>query len=287
MRHKHFLAGHANGIERRTRRLAGEPGQRGGDYARSISNEVGQLHGRGLPARNSGEFAEDLGQRQVFRSEDVTLAWLSVFASLKLAQGYVARVYDVQAGVDKGGHGAFQKIQNDRAGGGGLDVVISDRRGGIDDDDGQSGGSELERFTLGKKLGALVGPRHLIERYGLVFIADAAMRHADAANGTGVDDAIDAGFAGGFEHVAGAIDIGAVEFVLVAGPEAIIGSNVKDQAAAGSSTVDGFGIAQIAGYGLGIQFADFAGGADQRPYPMTALDQKPGYVPAQEDRKLR
>jgi hypothetical protein len=55
---------------------------------------------------------------------------------------------------------------------------------------------------------------------------------------------------------------------------------VEDQTTPSHGARDGCGVAEIARYGFDFQLANAARRANQRSYPMPALYQEPGYVPA-------
>ncbi len=73
----------------------------------------------------------------------------------------VLDVDEVQARVDEGRHVSLQKIQDDLAGGGGLEIVVADRRGGIHDYDREAGARELDCDLFGLELGTLVSSLHI------------------------------------------------------------------------------------------------------------------------------
>ncbi len=108
---------------------------------------------------------------------------------------------------------------------------------------------------------------HVAERDGRVFVDD----HAVAAEVHGgdarcVDDALDAGFAGQLEQVAGAIDVGAVHGVGIANPEAVVGGYVDDGIAALKGGGVGVGLGEIADLGLAVdafEIGEVAGLADE------------------------
>src|SRR5262249_55416880 len=66
----------------------------------------------------------------------------------------------------------------------------------------------------------------------------------------GVDEACDAGAAGGLEQVPRAVNIGSVDFARGAGPKAIVGGNVKNSVTSSGRAVQRSGITKIAGGAL-------------------------------------
>ena len=111
----------------------------------------------------------------------------------------------------------------------------------------------LERHLLGKPLRALVVPGHVGDRHRRVLVARLVLRHADAADRAGVNDALDAGAVRRFQQIACAVDIRAIEIVGMFRPEPIIGGHMKHQSAAWHRTFERSRIAQIAGDALDIQ----------------------------------
>ena len=117
-----------------------------------------------------------------------------------MAEGGVAHIDYVDASVDEGGHGAFEEVDHDLAGGCRFDVVIADGGGGVYDDDGESTACKFQGYHFSQELGALVIARHIGESDGDGLVADAAaVGDADAAHGAGIDEAFDAGLARGGE----------------------------------------------------------------------------------------
>ncbi len=69
------------------------------------------------------------------------------------------------------------------------------------------------------------------------------MRDADASDGAGVDEALDACLLRSVQEVACAPDIGVVKFLRMTRPEAIIGGDMKDEFAAGDGAFERGGVA--------------------------------------------
>jgi hypothetical protein len=117
-------------------------------------------------------------------------------------------------------------------------------------------------------------------RHGLV--TDTAWRDANAADRAGVDGAVHSGGARGFQEVAGAVDIGLVEFGWVFGPETVVGGDVEEKSAAGYGVLEGYGVAEIAGDGFDVETVDLAAGAYQGADRVPALEEDSRDVPAEE-----
>src|SRR5438045_2477456 len=132
--------------------------------------------------------------------------------------------------------------------------MIPDGRSGTYRDDGEASRRELERGLLGQKLRPLIGAGHILQRAGLILVAQAAVGHADAAYGAGVNDAFDAGRSRRLEQVARTVDVGPVELVRIASPEPIVSRDVKDEAASGDGARKRGRVAQVADDGLGVKF---------------------------------
>ena len=124
-----------------------------------------------------------------------------------MAEGDIAHIDHVKAGIDKSRHGAIQEIHHDLAGGRRFEIVIAHGRRRVYDDDRQAGGGEIEGYPLGEEFRTFVGAAHHPDRDGTVFIANAAFGNSDAANGAGIDDPLDPGASGGFQYVPRSIDI--------------------------------------------------------------------------------
>jgi hypothetical protein len=145
-------------------------------------------------------------------------------------------------------------------------------------------------FLLGQKFGALVVADHVGERDRRVFVDDDAVgAEVHGGDARGVDEALDASFAGHAQQLARAVDVGAVHGGGIGNPEAVVGGDVDDGVATGQAqdlseagsersptTVagDAFEIGEVAGFageeaqvgafggqGFGYVMADKTGGA--------------------------
>src|ERR1039458_7338198 len=99
---------------------------------------------------------------------------------------------------------------------------------------------------------------HVLKRHRGVLVADTAVRQSDAPDRTGIYDALGAGVLSGFEHVARAIHVRAIEFSGILRPKAVIRGHVEDQAATGHRSFERGGVAQIARGRLQFEFANVA-----------------------------
>src|SRR5262249_27549978 len=106
---------------------------------------------------------------------------------------------------------------------------------GIDDHHGKTLAGEIQRNLLGLKLGALVGAAHFFERDVLRFIADAAGRDADAADGAGVNYALNSGGARRMEQRTRTLYVRAEHVLRITSPQTIISGHVENYAASSNS----------------------------------------------------
>ena len=67
---------------------------------------------------------------------------------MNVAAGRVAHIHQIQAGLKESGHAAAEKIDDDAARGGWLNIVIAHRRGGIDDDNREALAGKAQGFLL-------------------------------------------------------------------------------------------------------------------------------------------
>ena len=226
--------------------LAREVREAGGNDGGGISDGIGQLYfGRWL-CRERGQALQDLFEGQVFATEDVAFAGRSSFSGEDVALGDIARIDQIQAGIDESGQTVGEKIDNDLAGGRGFPIVVADGSGRVDDDDWQTGAGLFESDLLGKPLGALVVASHIGDGDRAVFVAVLTLRHADTADGAGINDALDAGTFSGGEQIASAFDVGGVEIGRMLRPEAVIGGDMVDEPATLDGASEGIGIAEVA-----------------------------------------
>src|SRR6185437_15676453 len=116
----------------------------------------------------------------------------------------------------------------------------------------------------GEPLRALIVAGHILDRHGSILIAISTLRHPDAADRAGIDDALDAGPLGSVQQVACTVNVRAVQLLRILRPEPVISSHVKDKLASLYGPRQRFGIAQIAGRTLHVQFADLTCGTAQR-----------------------
>jgi hypothetical protein len=70
----------------------------------------------------------------------------------------------------------------------------------------------------------------------------------------------------------------------MAGPQAVIGRDVKDQLAAGDGAGKRVGVAQVTDERFDVEILQLAGWADQGTYAMAAFRERPRHVPADEPR---
>src|SRR5580693_8402382 len=99
-----------------------------------------------------GDQAEVLPDGEVLVAEQVALPDPSPCRRQDVPAGDILHVDDVHPAVHVDGHVARRHLDDELSGGRWPDVVRSDDEGGIDDDDGQSLGAELERLNLGQVL---------------------------------------------------------------------------------------------------------------------------------------
>src|SRR5579883_3332174 len=150
------------------------------------------------------------GERYILGAKNIPLAGTPPLAGQQMTFGGVARVDDVQAGVDEGGHLAVEEIEDGLSGGGRLHIVVAHRRRRIDDHNRKPAARKLQRRLLGQKFRALISAGHVGQRNGCIFIAQALAGDADATDRAGVDHTFDPGAFGGFQQCTRAIHIGTV-----------------------------------------------------------------------------
>src|SRR3954462_1532661 len=163
-------------------------------------------------------------------AEDVAFADAAAFGGEYVADGDIANMDPVQAGVEEGGEFALQEIDNDLAGGGWFDIARANGGAGVDDDDGMIF-CEFERDLFGLPFGAFVMIAHLRFGIGGGFVGwgDGSIffdSKADATDGAGVNDARTSSGACGRENVVCAFDVGGIHGRVVAQPEVITGGDV-------------------------------------------------------------
>src|SRR5262249_22177573 len=155
MAHPHFLFGHADAVEWDARRFAGELRPRGAARAGTVCDGIRETDSWGFASRNRSELLKDLGESEIFGTEDVALADAPPIRGEEMSFGCIAHVHYVQSGVNEGGHVAIQEVEDDFAGGSWLHVVIADGGGGVHDDHRQVSPTEFQRNLLGQELRAL------------------------------------------------------------------------------------------------------------------------------------
>src|SRR5262249_21894190 len=99
------------------------------------------------------------------------------------------------------------------------------------------------------------------------------------------DHTVDRGAARGFEQIARAVDIGAIEIRGIGRPQTIIGCDVEDEPAAIDCTAQGVGVAQVAGDRLDVELADLAAGTHECAYQVSVCEKYTSHVPAEEARR--
>ena len=146
--------------------------------------------------------------------------------------------------------------------------------------------AQLVGDALGEELGGLVRSHHVRERDGRPLVTGGAvLGNAHGAHGGRVDDALDTGQRGGLEHVAGAVDIGAVERAGIGRPEPVVGGDVIDAARAGDGGADGVDVEQVALRdvdGAALERAPIAALAGEDAHAMTVADELADEVRAHE-----
>ncbi len=110
MSDKHFLAGHTHSFEGSAGLLAGEAGKPGGNQARGVCHHIGQLHlGRGFVSE-FGKALQDLFECEILATKNIPLARLAFFSGQNMTLRDIARIDQIESGIDKGGHAAGKKI---------------------------------------------------------------------------------------------------------------------------------------------------------------------------------
>jgi hypothetical protein len=280
---EHFVGGHADAGEGGLGRLAGEFGFGFVEVGGNEREGVGDAEFWG---GNAGQFREDFegfvhGPIALGIAEYVAFADSPFLGGEDVADGDIADVDPVEAGVEVGGHFAVEEVDDDAAGGGGFDVAGADGSAGIDDDDGGALGGEFAGNDFGAPLGELVVVAHLGFGNGSRFVCGCDLAvdfpgQTDAADGAGVDDSGTAGFGGGFDDVAGAVDVGGIHGSVVAEPEMIAGGDVEAPVAAAHGEGVGRTVADIAIDPFevdALEAAKVAVGAEESLHMVSSSDQ--------------
>jgi hypothetical protein len=280
---EHFVFGHADAGKGGFGRFAGDAGSGFVNVSGHEGDGVGDLEFGGGQAGDFLENGEGLfhGPVAVGIAENIALAKAAFFGGKNVADGDVADMDPVEAGIEVGGHLAVEEIDDDLAGGGGLDVAGTDGGAGIDDDDGSTLGGKFAGDDFGAPLGNLVVIAHLRLGDGRGFVggSDGAvgfLGQTDATDGAGIDDAGTAGLGGGLDDVTGALHVGGVHGGVVAEPEVVAGGDVKAPIAAAHGGGVGGRIGDIARDTLEIEAlgtAEVTVGAQKCLDAMAASDQ--------------
>src|ERR1700733_624310 len=135
-------------------------------------------------------------------------------------------IHQIQAGFDVGGKFAFEEIDNDAACWRRLYILLADWGGWINHNDVHATATGIERELLRHKFGALVVADHVGQRDRRIFVGRVNIFcKAHGGNAGSMNDALDTVFGGRFKDSAGAVDVGAIHFVRIANPEAVIGGD--------------------------------------------------------------
>ncbi|MDB6017247.1 MAG: Tetratricopeptide 2 repeat protein [Pedosphaera sp.] len=280
----HFVQGHADAGQRRFGWFAGEFGTDFVDVGGEEGDAVGDLKSG---CGDAGDFLQD--GKGFFHApiaggvaQNVAFTYPAFFGGEDVADGDVANVDPVEAGVEVGGHLAVEEIDDDLTGGGGFDVAGSDRGAGVDDDDGETFGGEFAGEDFGAPFGdfVVIGKLAALDGGGFVGgrIKQTAIEFgkANTADGAGVNDAGAAGLGGGFEDILGAVNVGGIHGGVVLKPKMITGGDVEAPIAATQRGSEGRAVKDVASDALEVgagETAEIAGGAEESLDAMTASEE--------------
>ena len=199
---------------------------------------------------------------------------------------YVGHVDHIEAGVESGEHAPAQIVQDQLAGGRRFDVPRSERSARVDDDDRQPAGGILLGHALSEELGAPVGADHVVEVHGGGLGARlAVLGQTERADARSVDHALDAGPCAGLEHRARAVDVVAINFIWVGGPEPVVARHVKDLSATVNRLRHGVGLENVAAPHLdraALEGSETAGRAGEDPDAVPVGDEQARYIGSHE-----
>jgi hypothetical protein len=150
---------------------------------------------------NLGQIVQYSPQGQIFGPQNISLTRFAAFAREQLPYRHILHAHHGQACIDKCGHGASQKIDDDLSGRSRLEIVVSHRGSRIYNYYRQSVTRKFQRDLFSQKFGPFVVARHVIQRTRLAFIAHAAFGNSHASNRAGINDPFNPGRLGGVEHV--------------------------------------------------------------------------------------
>ncbi len=281
---EHGVCRHPHSRERSSGRLAGEPGDGLVHTGRHPCDAVGNLEFRSGHAGDFLQHRERFFHRPVsFRiAENVTFADAAFFGCEDVTDGDIPDVDPIESGIEVGGHLAVQEIDDDLAGGRWFDIARADGGARIDNYDGRTFGGEFARDLFGAPLGDFVVVRELALLDGRDFVgrrrqlATDVLRQSDAAHGARIDDARATGLRGGFEDVAGAIDIGDVHRRVILEPKMITRGDVKAPIAPAQAGGDRGAVGDVAVDALKVhasEAADICGGTQEGLDAMAPRDQ--------------
>src|SRR5690242_1022038 len=236
-------------------------------------------------AGNVRQDVQDLLERKIFCAEKIALADFAFLGDEQVAGGAFLYADEIQAGFDVAGHPAVEKIDDDLASGSGLPVARADGSGGHADDRRKTLARGFEHFPFREPLGALVVADHFFEPGAGRFRGMLGTIHGDRGDCAGVDELLDTRAFRRLEDIFRAADIRIVDLARLPGPEAVVGSDVKDALDAGEGAIERSGVAQIAGDVFERKIGDGAVAArrtQQDAHGFSALDEPAGNMAAQE-----
>lgn len=248
-----------------------------GAKRKSKRNRVRDAHLRRRYSRQPREAREQLREAEVLATEDIFLADAPALCREEMPARAIFHANQVQSSVEIRRHPAIQEIHNHPPGRRRLVIERTDWRRGIHDHDRRARSSRILGHAFGQELRSLVGTHHRIDSNRGVFAARGAVRNSERADGAGMDDARDAGFACGPDHVARALDVDRVHRRVIDDPQPIVGGNMVNLIASFGGPADRVDIANVAPHDLAIDFSQRRGVGiltRQRAHPIASRDQR-------------
>src|SRR5689334_11465641 len=114
------------------------------------------------PGKRS-QLVKDFLQGEILTPQDVSLAGARPFHSQDVATSNLLNISQVQSGIDIGGELALQKVHDNPPRRSWLDIIFAYRSRRIYHHDIAARAPGLERNLLGKELGSLIVPNHVVE----------------------------------------------------------------------------------------------------------------------------
>ena len=203
-----------------------------------------------------------------------------------MAQGHAFHRNQVQAGFNVGGHATAEKIKNNAPCGSRLPVPRANGRSGIYNDGGQAVADRGQHFLLGKVLGTLVMPDHLLQpRFRPLIGQTPRPRNCQRRHTARVDKFLDLRLGARFQQIASSSYVTLVNLLRVSRPKAVVRRHVKNALHTANRGCHGGWIAQVtvhASDGQPHERACVTLGADEHAHRVTVVQQHAGDMATQK-----